>query len=747
MYSSQGGDNFHARTALASTLGPSFPEVPDRDPDASLSDSDSEEEDELEPFQQMAYQREKTQRLVPSAPVSKPEHARSPGWLAPPLKSSPTRPPGGVLAPSTPSSTPSQRYGTIKIRDSTDNDPVRVSGLGSFFVLRDSMVARICVFADRHSVLAIGATSRAFYQVANWDSKVWREQALNRWAGDFNFRVNWKLTTFYSNKGSDLPPPELTLLLKALQTPEPAPPTPEYAKQKSSSDDVKPDPNNPYAQLIVQSSTDASSTSEASHAIKDISSSNSSDEGSHKASSNGVNPYETMSTSSSGSAPSSNPQSSIEPQNTDKYLRIPGFYSEVMYKEWYLSQLDLDGWYHDTGHVPRIRASEITLEQFRERFLKAGQPCVITDVVPTWPAAAKWHPDTLVDQYCETLIKVNEYTADEVRVKMTMRDFLIYMRENKEYKPLYVFDSSFQRRAPGLLQDFGIPQYFWEDLFAALDEQHRPAFRWFLMGSARSGSPFHRDPNGTSAWNAVTHGHKRWALYPPWMNYVPGQEPDGRHVNSHKWWSLVYPRLPPHEKPIEFIQGPGDLIFIPSGWWHAVLNLDETLSVTQNFANVENLDAVVHSLFHSEMQGVLQYWRARLMSLRPELYNYIGDRIAYESSITNAQRVAQLESEMEEQQEQFEEREGELQAEIERLKEMLAEAGFPADFIAQSAAKKATTNDSKPNRRTQKNQTSTPTPGPQSTNAYLSRLVAGTGIQKKKKKVPAAVPLVQAPAQ
>ncbi|KAJ1972896.1 hypothetical protein H4R35_004425 [Dimargaris xerosporica] len=181
-----------------------------------------------------------------------------------------------------------------------------------------------------------------------------------------------------------------------------------------------------------------------------------------------------------------------------------------------------------------------------------------------------------------------------------------------------------------LLRDYRVPRYFGGDLFQ-LTGQRRPPYRWFVVGPARSGTGIHLDPLGTSAWNALVVGHKRWALFPPTTPRAlvdPSMKPFDREAAS--WFYHVFPqfRRPPtaeffrlfgaqygfpchypgqdyqHARNhrhttlgqlvgmVEVLHRPGETIFVPGGWHHVVINLNFTVAITQNFCAPVSFDYV-----------------------------------------------------------------------------------------------------------------------------------------------------------
>jgi histone arginine demethylase JMJD6 len=148
------------------------------------------------------------------------------------------------------------------------------------------------------------------------------------------------------------------------------------------------------------------------------------------------------------------------------------------------------------------------------------------------------------------------------------------------------------------MKDYNVPKYFREDIFRLVGNDRRPPHRWFLVGPERSGTSIHIDPLGTSAWNASIQGYKLWLLLPP---DLPGYIAKGKEVISNgeddeaiMYFRNIFPKikLKYGVREMIFIQRPGDVVFVPGGWWHVVVNLTDTIALTQNYSNSVNFPKV-----------------------------------------------------------------------------------------------------------------------------------------------------------
>ncbi|KAJ3214730.1 hypothetical protein HDU67_001321 [Dinochytrium kinnereticum] len=278
-------------------------------------------------------------------------------------------------------------------------------------------------------------------------------------------------------------------------------------------------------------------------------------------------------------------------------LKVRGFYSDYLFSSWRCASIPLEKLCRVDAPDTIDRRSNLSVEEFIESYANPNIPVIITDVVHKWPAFGKWTLDYLAKTSGDV-----EFRAEAVDI--SLKSYASYSSKcarnggSFEESPLYMFDRNFASRT-GLAGDYTVPEYFSEDLFKVFGEDRRPDYRWLILGPPRSGSTFHLDPNQTSAWNAVLSGSKKWILFPPEV-VPPGVFPseDGSEVTSPvslaEWFLNHYDEMKNSPvKPVECICRAGELIFVPRGWWHAVMNLEETIAITQNFVSRQNLSHVL----------------------------------------------------------------------------------------------------------------------------------------------------------
>ena len=229
------------------------------------------------------------------------------------------------------------------------------------------------------------------------------------------------------------------------------------------------------------------------------------------------------------------------------------------------------------------RRSGLSVEEFNREYRARLRPVVITDATEDWRARSTWTFDGFRSRFGETSITVYRwaeggYRPDRVESR-PIREVVdnVVAKDWRSY-PYYVRDDwRLFLKHPDLLAEYKIPSYFF-DWFGVLPRFMRLVYPRIFIGPPGAVTPLHEDIWKTHAWLAQLVGRKRWILFPPEQReFLYGCQVDVDNVDLER-----FPRFR-HAKPLVGTIGPGDLIFVPSGWAHHVTSLDPTISVTHNY--------------------------------------------------------------------------------------------------------------------------------------------------------------------
>lgn len=304
-------------------------------------------------------------------------------------------------------------------------------------------------------------------------------------------------------------------------------------------------------------------------------------------------------------------------------------YSDVLHRPFVCSNISLRQF---TSNIPTrnqiSRFEELAYDEFAANW--SDRPFILTNCIRQWPVFRTWTLHTLLKRYADV-----EFRAEAV--DWPFSTYCQYMANQHDESPLYLFDRKFaEKMGITVGKEEGAaywkPDCFGPDLFEFLGAE-RPAHRWLIIGPERSGSTFHKDPNGTSAWNAVIQGVKYWIMFPP-SAAVPGVyvSKDSSEVTSPlsiaEWLLEFHAEARKLPQCVEGICGAGEILHVPSGWWHLVVNLEDGIALTQNFVPESHLAEVISFLrdradqvsgFEPDVEDPYQLFVDRLQAHEPML--------------------------------------------------------------------------------------------------------------------------------
>jgi ribosomal protein L16 Arg81 hydroxylase len=228
------------------------------------------------------------------------------------------------------------------------------------------------------------------------------------------------------------------------------------------------------------------------------------------------------------------------------------------------------------------RRSQLSRQEFLERYYATNTPVIITGMMQDWPAIEKWSPEFLKTHYGEAKVEIQtnrasdqhyEINANHHKRTVPLGEYVDMVLDGGESNDYYLVagNQNLERdRLKGLLDDVRLP-----DFLDPTQIQQR-VFFWF--GPSGTVTPLHHDHMNVMMAQVV--GRKRWRLISP--NATPVVYNEIGVYSQVDLENIDYEKYPLFKQAqvLETIVEPGELIFVPVGWWHQVVGLDVSLSLS-----------------------------------------------------------------------------------------------------------------------------------------------------------------------
>jgi len=228
--------------------------------------------------------------------------------------------------------------------------------------------------------------------------------------------------------------------------------------------------------------------------------------------------------------------------------------------------------------APVTRVSNLSKAEYRSRFLRPHRPVVIERLTEGWPAREKWTIDYLQRVAGETEVPLydGQTRAGQYQyapaTRMTLAEYLGRLQAGD--RSLRIFSFNILSAMPALARDISFPDI------------GLPLFRkiaFLFAGGAGAKVAMHYDIDLPDLLLCHFGGRKRVLLFPPdqsrAMYRVPFSFSTLREVDFDHPDYARFPALKRLAGQVAILNH-GDVLYIPSGWWHYVVYEETGFSVS-----------------------------------------------------------------------------------------------------------------------------------------------------------------------
>ncbi|CAN5544635.1 hypothetical protein BH11PSE7_BH11PSE7_34640 [soil metagenome] len=227
------------------------------------------------------------------------------------------------------------------------------------------------------------------------------------------------------------------------------------------------------------------------------------------------------------------------------------------------------------------RRARLTPDQFEAQHRLARRPVVLQGMVDDWPALRTWSFGHFARHYGNAQVTVDAYNSARAR-EMSLHQFVSLLEQPPAQgsAPIYLQEWYYKAADPQLARDtpeLDVAEY---DFRKALYGEATSTNHQLWAGQRGGVTILHQDAYLVDVMHIQLVGEKRWIVMAPEarLDCLEDGTPDFARLAAEPATQLMQCTL-----------SPGEVLFLPSQWWHRVELLSDSIGVGRKCLDPANL--------------------------------------------------------------------------------------------------------------------------------------------------------------